>query len=77
MSLLVTKMMKTNFILKSHDFTISVLAKWILSVCLNVHTVRVEILKQPNGFHNEIGRLKKLKELHVLTFKASELKEVT
>jgi hypothetical protein len=64
--------------LKSHEFSISGLAKWILSVCLNIHTLKVEIfiLEQPNDLHNEIGRLKKLKKLKFSAYKASDLKEV-
>jgi hypothetical protein len=77
MSLLVSEMKKMNFIFKSHDFPISEIFKWILSVSLNIRHLEIRLLEHSNGMHNEIGRLKKLKELHVLTFKASELKEVT
>jgi hypothetical protein len=70
-------MKKIYFTLKSHDFSISVLARWILSVCLNIHTMRVEFPIQPNGFtKNEIGSLKKLKQLDVSANEASDLKEV-
>jgi hypothetical protein len=65
------------FHLKSKDFSISVLARWILSVCLNIHTIEVKFPIQLNGLFNEIGRLKKLKKLDVTVYKASDLKEVT
>ena len=74
-SLLVTEMMKINFILKSHVFSISVLLKWILSVCLNIHTLKLSGISK--GCQNEIARLKKLKELEVWADKASRLNEVT
>jgi hypothetical protein len=78
MCLLVTKMVKINFILKVNDFSISALVDWILSTCLNIHTLRLSMsCKTPNNFHNEIGHLKKLKELDVRGESASELKEVT
>jgi hypothetical protein len=77
MSLLVTEVMKINFTLKSHDFSILVLAKWILSQCLDIHTLKVVSPKQWYNFHNEMGRLKKLKKLDVLADEASQLKEVT
>jgi hypothetical protein len=77
MSLLVTKMMKINFISQEHDFSISVLVKWILSVCLSIHTMEVRFLEQTNGFHNEMGRLKKLTKLKVMAYESSDLKEVT
>jgi hypothetical protein len=76
MSLLVIKMIKINFVLKSHDFSISVLVKWILSVC-NIRSIKLSVIsKKPIGFHNEIGLLKKLKELYVSVDKASKLEEV-
>jgi hypothetical protein len=76
MSPLVTEMMKINFILKSHDFPIPALTKWILSVCLKVHTVQVQFPQQPQ-FRNEIGRLNRLKKLDVSANDSSKLKEVT
>jgi hypothetical protein len=75
MSLLVTEMMKINSILKSHDFSISVLVDWIFSACSNIHTVRLSGIS--NGCHNEIARLKKLKKLEVWAEKANDLNEVT
>ena len=76
MSLLVMEMNINYFILKLHEFSIPALAKWILSVCLNIHTMRVDILKESNDFFNEIARLKELKKLEVKADKASDLKEV-
>jgi hypothetical protein len=73
-------MININFILKASDFlfSISALVKWILSVSLNVHTLRLEVQSEmPKGFYNEIAPLKKLKKLKVKADKASELKEVT
>jgi len=72
-------MMKINFILKSHDFSISALVKWILSTCVNIHDLQITFLEKPNDFHNEIGRLKKLKKLkklNVTAYHSSDLKEV-
>ena len=68
-------MMKINFILKSHDFSISALVKWILSACSNIHDLQIELPNQ-ESFLNEIGRLKKLKKLNVTTSNSSDLKEV-
>jgi hypothetical protein len=76
-SLLVTEMININFILKATDLSISALSKWILSACLNIHTLSLYSPKKPNGFRDEIARLKKLKELKVWVDKASDLKEVT
>ena len=69
-------MMKINFILKSHDFSISALVKWILSACSNIQDLQIELPNQ-ESFLNEIGRLKKLKKLNVTTSNSSDLKEVT
>ncbi len=74
---MVSEMMKINFILNSHDFSISALVKWILPVCLNIHYLQINIFYLPYGLHYEIARLKKLKELDVRTAGGSELKEVT
>jgi hypothetical protein len=76
-SLLVTEMKKVYFTLKSHEFSISVLVEWILPFCLNIHDLQVQLSIQPNGFtKNEIGSLKKLKQLDVSANEASDLKEV-
>jgi len=77
---MVTEMMKINFILKSHDFSISALVKWILSTCVNIHDLQITFLEKPNDFHNEIGclkKLKKLKKLDVTADEANNLIEVT
>jgi hypothetical protein len=64
--------------LKASDFSISALIKWILSVSLNIHTLRLYgKLEKLNDLHNEIARLKKLKELYISPFEASDVKEVT
>jgi hypothetical protein len=76
MSLLVSEIMKINFILKSHYFSIPALVEWIISASLNIHTLQIGF-PQPNGFHNKIARLKKLKKLDVLAGRASDPKEVT
>ncbi len=70
-------MMNIIFILKSHHFFISALAKWFLSLCLNVHAIQVEFPEPPESFHIEINRLKNLKELNIWVDHATELKEVT
>jgi len=75
MSLLVTEMMKINFILKAHDFSISVVVKLILSACLNIRTLMLSDI--PHSFRNEIARLKKLKELQLSADSARALKLVT
>jgi hypothetical protein len=78
MSQLVTEMININLVFKASDFPISALVKWILSVSLNIHTLRLHSkFVELNGLHNEIVRLKKLKELEVSAYKASDLKEVT
>jgi hypothetical protein len=58
-------------------FSISALAKWILSVCLNIHYLQIQFFELPNGFHNDIARLKKLKKLDVSVDEENDLKEVT
>ena len=61
-----------------HDISIPALAQWILSVCLNIHTLTLTInWMTSNSFHEEIVRLKKLKELNVTTDDAIDLEEVT
>jgi hypothetical protein len=70
-------MMKINYNLKSNDYSISVLVKWILSVCLNMYYLQIEILDQSDCLHNELARLTKLKELDLKATDASKLKEVT
>jgi len=59
-------------------FFISALAKWFLSVCTNIHSITLEYRSRepPISFHNEIGRLKKLKKLNIWADDARELKEV-
>jgi hypothetical protein len=75
---LVTEIININLILKATDFSISALVKWVLSACLNIHTLRLySKFVKLNGFHDEIARLQKLKELHISPFEASELKLVT
>jgi hypothetical protein len=76
MSQLVGEMMKIHFILKLHDLSIPALAKWILSVCLNINYLQIRYDELPQGLHNEIARLKKLKKLDVFAGGASDLKEV-
>ena len=67
-----------SFILKASDFPISALIKWILSTSLSIHTLRLySKFVELNGLHNEIARLKKLKELMISAYKASDLKEVS
>ena len=71
-------MITINFILKSHDFSISVLVKWILSACSNIHDLQIKLPYQ-ESFLDEIGRLKKLNKLNKLNVTAaysSDLKEV-
>jgi len=64
--------------LKASDFPISALVKWILSVSLNIHTLSLNNRAEKlNIFLNEIGCLKKLKELKVFVDSSSELIEVT
>ena len=75
MSLTVTEMININFILKTSDFSISVLVKWILSTCLNIHTLKLSDI--PHSFRNELARLKKLKELKAFADSARALKLVT
>ena len=71
-------MMKINFILKTHDLYIPELVKWILSVCLNIHTLTLSLNRESSdNFCNEIVRLTKLKKLDVLAVDASDLKAVT
>jgi hypothetical protein len=71
-------MMKINFISKVHDFSISALVEWILSDCLNLDFLELGLIsKKASSFLNEIVRLKKLKELNISAYEASELKEVT
>jgi hypothetical protein len=68
---------KINFIFKVDDLSISALVEWALSVGLNVYHLQIEFPNLPDGFHNEIARLKKLKKLDVKADEASDLKEVT
>jgi hypothetical protein len=75
MSLLVTEMININFILKTSDFSISVIVKWILPVCSNIHTLRLSGISI--GCHDEIARLEKLKKLEVWAKKANDLNKVT
>ena len=78
MSQLVTEMMKINYNLKSDDYSISEIVKWILSVCLNIHTLTLSLNRESSdNFCNEIVRLTKLKKLDVLAVDASDLKAVT
>ena len=64
---------------KDHFLFFSEIVKWILSVCLNIHTLELDLPNQSNGLHNEIGRLQKLKNLYVYgygSFQIAYLKEV-
>jgi hypothetical protein len=65
--------------MKKNHFYFSDIVKWILSVCLNIHTLELDLPNQSNGLHNEIVRLKKLKNLYVYgygSFQIAYLKEV-
>ena len=78
MPLPVSKLMNINLISKVYDVSISALAKWIFPVCLNIHTLTLDMnCDTSNGFHNEIGCLKKLKKLDVTADEANNLIEVT
>jgi hypothetical protein len=73
-------MININLIFKASYFPISALVKWTLSACLNIHTLSLySIFVELNGFalHNEIARFKKLKEVNISAYEASQLKEVT
>jgi hypothetical protein len=73
-------MININFILQASDFSISALVKWILSACLNIHTLRLQSTDDEEGlnsFLNEIGFLEKLRELKVNVSSSSALKKVT
>ena len=75
---MVSKMMEINLISKLHDFSILVLAQLILTVCSNIHTLTLTVKwETSNDFHNEIARLKKLKNLEVTADRARDLKRVT
>ena len=39
--------------------------KWILPLSLNIHTLNLFLNDPPQGLHNEISRLKKLKDLNI------------
>ena len=70
--------MEINLISKLHDFSILVLAQLILTVCSNIHTLTLTVKwETSNDFHNEIARLKKLKNLEVTADRARDLKRVT
>jgi len=71
-------MININFILKASDFPISALVKWILSVSLNVHSLRLGIKAEKlNSLLIELGCLKKLKKLTVWGDSSSAVIEVT
>ena len=69
-------MINIILIVKANDFSISALVKWILSTCVNIHDLQITFLEKPNDFHNEIGRLKKLKKLDVTAISRLYLNEV-
>jgi len=39
--------------------------EWILPFCPNIHTLKLHFIHQPNDLHNDIIRLKKLKDLDI------------
>jgi hypothetical protein len=39
--------------------------EWILPFCPNIHTLKLRSIDQPNDLHNDIIRLKKLKDLDI------------
>ena len=50
--------------------------KWILPFCSNVETLKIQLIGQPNDWHNEIVHLKKLKDLLIGTNKGIDPEEV-
>jgi hypothetical protein len=57
--------------------SIAEFVKWILPFCSNIHTLRLTLTEMPSDLHNEIVRLKNLKNLHIGTSIGMHPKEVT
>jgi hypothetical protein len=62
---------------KSHDISFTEFVKWILSFCSNIHTLKLDSIKQPKDLINDIVRLTKLKVLHIGNDNLIDPKEVT
>ena len=62
------------FSFKSHLY-FAEFVKWILPFCPNIHTLKLHSIGEPKDVHNDIIRLKKLKDLEIET--SEDLKEVT
>jgi hypothetical protein len=51
--------------------------KWILPFWPNIHTLKLDFIDQPKDLHNEIARLKTLKDLLIETRHGIDLNMVT
>ena len=47
------------------ELILNEIVKWILPLSLNIHTLNLFLNDPPQGLHNEISRLKKLKDLNI------------
>jgi hypothetical protein len=65
------------FFKSQHHLPFTEFVKWILPLCSNTHTLKIHLIHQPNDLHNEIARLKKLKDLYIGTRKEIHPEEVT
>jgi hypothetical protein len=74
--LLVSKIIEMFYFKSQPHLSCTEFIKWILSFCSNVETLKIHLMEQPNDLHNEIARLKKLKDLHIGTCNGIDLKEV-
>ena len=65
------------FSLKSQrSISFTEFVKWVLPFCSNIDTLKIRLIEQPNDLHNEIVRLKKLKDFHIGAQCKIDLKEV-
>ena len=75
--LLVMKIIEMFYFKSQPHLSYTEFIKWILPFCSNIETLKIHLIEQPNDLHNEIVRLKKLKDLQIGTSIGIDLKEVT
>jgi len=67
----------SSFLFKERPLSVTEFVKWVLPFCSNIHTLKIDLFGELKDLHNEIARLKKLKDLHIWTVDPKEVTSVT
>jgi hypothetical protein len=73
---MVIKIIGMFYFKRQSHLSLTEFVKWILPFCPNIETFKIRLMEQPNDLHNEIVRLEKLKDLHIVNCAGIHPKEV-